>query len=67
MESLVQMTMGMVDRGLIKRDDPGMLTFAYTTPISALIHQCDRKPEHAEAAIAQIEAFNRHFIAIHGE
>ena len=57
---------GMMDRGLIKRDDPGMLAFAYTTPISALIHQCDREPEHAEAAIAQIEAFSRYFIAIHG-
>ena len=33
---------GMIDRGLIKRDDTGMLAFAYTTPISWLIHQCDR-------------------------
>ena len=57
---------GMMDRGLIKRDDTGMLAFAYTTPISWLIHQCDREPEHAEATIARIEAFSRHFIAIHG-
>ena len=56
----------MMDRGLIKRDDTGMLAFAYTTPISWLIHQCDREPEHAVATIARIEAFSRHFIAIHG-
>ena len=28
---------GMMDKGLILRDDPAMLAFAYTTPISALI------------------------------
>ncbi len=57
---------GMMDKGLIKRDDPGMLAFAYTAPISALIHQCDREPEHAEEAIARAEAFSRHFIKVYG-
>ena len=32
---------GMMDKGLLRRDDPAMLAFAYTTPISALIHLCD--------------------------
>ena len=44
-----------MDKGLILRDDPAMLAFAYTTPISALIHLCDREPEKTEGAIAQIE------------
>ena len=57
---------GMMDKGLILRDDPAMLAFAYTTPISALIHLCDREPEKTEGAIAQIEAFSRHFIATYG-
>ena len=57
---------GMMDKGLILRDDPAMLAFAYTTPISALIHLCDREPEKTEGAIAQIEAFSRHFIAAYG-
>ena len=57
---------GMMDKGLIRRDDPAMLAFAYTTPISALIHLCDREPEKTEGAIAQIEAFSRHFIAAYG-
>ena len=57
---------GMMDKGLILRDDPAMLAFAYTTPISALIHLCDREPEKTERAIAQIEAFSRHFIAAYG-
>ena len=57
---------GMMDKGLIRRDDPAMLAFAYTTPISALIHLCDREPEKTEDAIDQIEAFSRHFIATYG-
>jgi AcrR family transcriptional regulator len=57
---------GMMDKGLILRDDPAMLAFAYTTPISALIHLCDREPEKTEDATAQIEAFSRHFIATYG-
>ena len=58
---------GMMDKGLIRRDDPAMLAFAYTTPISALIHLCDREPEKTEDAIRQAEAFSRHFIRIHGQ
>ena len=57
---------GMMDKGLIRRDDPAMLAFAYTTPISALIRLCDREPEKTEEAMAQIEAFVRHFIAVYG-
>ena len=57
----------MMDRGLLRRDDPMMLAFAYTAPISALIHLCDREPEKTEEAMAQIEAFSRHFIETHRE
>ena len=57
---------GMMDKGLIRHDDPAMLAFAYTTPISALIHLCDREPEKAEEAVAQAEAFSRHFIRTYG-
>ena len=57
---------GMMDRGLIRRDDPAMLAFAYVTPISALIHLCDREPEKTEEALRQAEAFSRHFIRTYG-
>ena len=57
---------GMMDKGLLRRDDPAMLAFAYTAPISALIHLCDREPEKTEEALAQIEAFSRHFIKVYG-
>ena len=57
---------GMMDKGLLVRDDPRMLAFAYTAPISALIRQADRAPEQAEAVIAQVEAYSRHFIRVYG-
>ncbi len=57
---------GMMDKGLLRRDDPGMLAFAYTAPISALIHLCDREPEKTNQAMAQVEAFSRHFVKTYG-
>ena len=53
-------------RELTRHNDPAMLAFAYTTPISALIHLCDREPEKAGEAMTQIEAFSRHFIKTYG-
>ena len=57
---------GMMDKGLIRKDDPAMLAFAYTAPISALIHLCDREPDRTEEAIQQIEVFSRHFVKVYG-
>ena len=53
---------GMMKKGLLRNDDPKMLAFAYTAPISSLIHLCDREPEKAAEAISQIKEFSRHFI-----
>ena len=58
---------GMMDKGLLRREDPAMLAFAYTAPISALIHLCDREPGKTEESMAQIEAFSRHFVKVYGE
>ena len=56
---------GMMDRGLLKRADPAMLAFGFTAPISALVHLCDREPDRREEAFARMEAFMRHFLAVH--
>ncbi len=58
---------GMMDKGLIRRDDPAMLAFAYTTPIAALIHLCDREPEKTDDALTRAETFSRHFIRVYGK
>ena len=65
-DMFTQLFAGMMDKGLLRRDDPAMLAFAYTAPISALIHLCDREPEKAEEAMTQVEAFSRYFIKVHG-
>ena len=57
---------GMMDKGLLRDDDPKMLAFAYITPISALIHLCDREPEKTEETLEQVEAFSRHFVRTYG-
>ena len=57
---------GMMDQGLLRRDDPALLAFSYTAPISALIHLCDREPEKTDDALTRIEAFARNFISTYG-
>ena len=58
---------GMMKKGLLRNDDPKMLAFAYTAPISSLIHLCDREPEKTAEAISQIKEFSRHFIQVYGQ
>lgn len=53
----------MMDKGLLRKDDPKMLAFSYT----ALIHLCDREVEKTGEAIRQIEAFSRHFATVYGK
>ena len=57
----------MMNKGLLKNDAPQMLAFAYTAPISALIHLYDREPEKTAEAISQIKEFSRHFIQVYGQ
>ena len=61
-DMFTQIFTGMMDKGLLCRDDPAMLAFAYTAPITALIHLCDREPGKTDEAMGQVEAFSRHFI-----
>ena len=65
-DMFTQIFAGMMGKGLLRRDDPGMLAFAYTAPITALIHLCDREPEKVDKAMAQVEAFSRYFIKTYG-
>ncbi len=52
----------MMQNGILKKDDPAILAFAYTAPITALIHYRDREPEKEPEILQQIEAFVKHFI-----
>ncbi len=57
----------MMERGVLKKDDPEILAFAYTAPISALIQYCDREPEKEQEIMRQIEGFVNHFIETYSE
>lgn len=57
---------GLIEKGLLRRDDHAMLAFAYIAPISALFRLCDREPGKTDRAMGQVEAFSRHFTEIYG-
>ena len=65
-EMFTRIFTGMMEKGVLREDDPKMLAFAYTAPISALIHLCDREPGKTADALKQAEEFSRHFIRIYG-
>ena len=65
-DMFTQIFKSMMEKGILRQDDPAMLALAYTAPISALIHLCDREPGKTSDAIAQIEAFSRHFVLTYG-
>ena len=54
---------GMMTDGLLKKDDPEMLSFIYTAPVTSLVHLCDREPENQEQIFKRIENFVTHFIS----
>lgn len=56
----------MIENGTLKKDDPEMLAFVFTSPITSLIHYCDREPDQEPEILRQIEAFVKHFISIYG-
>lgn len=55
----------MMNKGLLKKQDPAMLAFSFTPPISALIHLCDRETERQPEAFARMEAYLRYFLDLH--
>ena len=56
----------MMADGLLKKEDPSVLAFAYTAPISALVIQCDREPEKEAEIMREIETFLQLFIRTYG-
>ena len=56
----------MMNSGLLKNEDPDMLAFIFTAPITSLIHYCDREPEKEPEIMRQIETYVRHFIRTYG-
>lgn len=55
----------MMKDGILKKYDPEILAIEYTTPITSMIHICDREPEKEPEIIQQIEAYVKHFISVY--
>ncbi len=58
---------GMMEKGVLRKDDPEMLAFAFTSPITSLVHACDREPEKEPEILEQIRSFVGHFIKTYGK
>ena len=57
----------MMANGLLIEEDPNLLAFVFTSPITSLIHYCDREPEMEPMIMRQIEAIVNHFIKMYGK
>ena len=57
---------GMMKNGSLKKNDPAMLAFVFTSPISSLIQLCDREPGRDKTIRRRIKAFIEHFISVYG-
>ena len=55
----------MMEKGIMKKDDPDLLALAFTAPITSLIHYCDREPEKEPEIMVRIEAFVKYFIKMY--
>ena len=65
-EMFARIFTGIMDKGLLRQNDPDMLALSYIAPIAALIHLCDLEPDKTEEAMDRIEAFSRFFIETYG-
>ena len=57
---------GMTEKGLLRKEEADMLAFVFASPITALIHYCDREPEQEPQIMEQIESYVKHFIKTYG-
>lgn len=57
----------MMEKDLILEENADTLAFIFTSPISSLIHYCDREPEMEPVIIKQIEDFVKYFIKTFGK
>ena len=56
----------MIENGTLKKEDPAMLAFIFISPITSLIHYCDREPDKEPEILSQIKDFVEHFISVYG-
>ena len=53
---------GMMEAGIIERDDAGMLAMSFTAPITLLIQKCDREPERVDEVMDLIMKYLNYYL-----
>ena len=52
---------GMMEKGILKKDDPEYLALEFVSPVSLLIHMYDRQPEREEEVLDKIRKHFEYF------
>lgn len=58
---------GLMEKGILKKDDPKYLALEFVAPVSLLIHVYDRQPEREEEVINKIRKHFEHFAKEYAE
>ena len=53
---------GLMEKGILKKDDPESLALEFVSPVSLLIHMYDRQPERKEEVLNKIRKHFEHFL-----
>lgn len=56
---------GMMDKGIVKQDDPELLSVELTAPAVLQIARSDRQPKYEKEALEKIEKHLRHFCDVY--
>lgn len=56
---------GLMERGILKKDDPEYLALEFVSPVSLLIHMYDRQPEREEEVLDKISKHFEHFTEVY--
>ena len=57
----------MMEKGILKQDDPEYLALEFVSPVTLLIHTYDRQPEREAEVLDMIRNHFRHFAKVYGK
>lgn len=57
----------MMEKGILKKDDPEYLALEFVAPVSLLIHMYDRQPEREAEVLEKIRKHFEHFAKVYGK
>ena len=58
---------GMMEKGVLKKDDPEYLALEFVAPVTLLIHIYDRQPEREAEVLEKIRKHFEHFAKVYGK